>query len=185
MEELELMRSQLAILKEKLEKETIISDKLLREVTRQKVRRLNRNVWQMGIWLLIFLPIGNLGLYLIGCSWWFTILANLLVVIEFLCLLIPHSRIKQKDIMSSDLSQVAKQIQSLRNFYSFWQKITIPISLLWLGLVCIELYHIEYEDFIPLTICCIMGMVVGLLANWIKHKRYLQEMDDIIKQIEE
>lgn len=44
MDELQEMQAQMALLKEKLNNEEIVNDQLLRDVTRLRVRRVNRNI---------------------------------------------------------------------------------------------------------------------------------------------
>ena len=70
--ELETMRAQIALLKDKLDKETIVSDKLLRDTMRHKARNINANAWIsvaasifVIFWALFYLP-GE------GFSWWFS-----------------------------------------------------------------------------------------------------------------
>ena len=71
MDELVEMREQMNLLKSKLDKQEIVNDRLLREVTSQRVRRLNRNVWQEGIACLFVITFGSYSFLQLGCSWWF------------------------------------------------------------------------------------------------------------------
>ena len=67
MDELQEMQAQMALLKQKLNNEEIINDRLLREVTRQRVRRLSRMVWIEGICALFVVTFGNYVFYGFGC----------------------------------------------------------------------------------------------------------------------
>ena len=42
------IKEQLQVLKTKLDEQEIINEQLLRHVTQQRLRRINRNVWQQG-----------------------------------------------------------------------------------------------------------------------------------------
>ncbi len=186
MEELDVMRQQLAVLKEKLEKETIVSDKLLREVTRQKVRRLNRNVWQEGLAVIFVLTFGNWMFYNMGCSWWFIAGTSLMMIVCMLATIIPHSWVRQKEIMSGDLLQVAKQVRRLRKLYQDWIKISIPMIIVWFAWWGWEIYKSVGNLTISISMITgglVGGLIGGLFGGW-KHKRLLREMDDIINQIE-
>ncbi len=186
MEELELMRQQMAVLKDKLEKETIISDKLLREVTRQKVRRLNRNVWQEGVAVAFVLTFGNYLFYRTGCSWWFIGGTSLMMIVCLFATIIPHSWVRQEEIMSGDLLQVAKQVRRLRKLYQDWIKIGIPMLAVWFAWWGWELYTSVGNRDIFFSVCIggVVGGLIGGVIGWGKHKRLLREMDDIINQIE-
>ncbi len=192
MNELEEMRSQLTILKEKLEKETIVSDKLLREVTRKNVRHLNRAVWIEGIGAAFVLTIGNCAFRFIGCSWWFIAGTTLLMIFSFLATFIPHHWVKQSEIMSGDLLQVAKQVRRLRKWYKDWLKIDIALGLGWIAWCVWEFYQnlIDKTIFdvnIVRTMCIglVVGGLIGGLIGLFLHKTYTHEMDNIIRQIEE
>ncbi len=187
MEELEVMRQQMALLKEKLEKETIVSDKLLREVTRQKVRRLNRNVWQEAFGVTFVLTFGNWIFRLQGCSWWFIAGTSLMMIVCLFATIIPHSWVKQEEIMSGDLLKVAKQVRRLRKLYQDWVKIVIPMMTVWFAWFCWELYQHagNFTLFISMAGCATIGGLIGGAISWWNHKRYLREMDEIINQIEE
>ncbi len=187
MDELLEMRQQLAVLKDKLEKETIISDKLLREVTRQKVRRLNRTVWQQGIAVAFVLTFGNYLFYQTGCSWWFIAATSLMMIVCLLATIIPHRWVRQDEIMSGDLLQVAKQVRRLRQLYQDWIKIGIPMLAVWFAWWAWELYTSVGNREIFISMCAggFVGGLIGGLIGWFKHKRLLREMDEIIHQIEE
>ncbi len=189
MEELEVMRQQLAVLKDKLEKETIVSDKLLREVTRQKVRRLNRNVWQQGFCTAFILVCGYwIFGNILGSSLWFIIFTDIYMVVCFLGTLIPHLRVQKKDIMSGNLLQVAKEIRSLKQYYKNWMSYAaIPLILTWLGLFFLDQYWTNHthEEMYILLISVLFGYVIGGTFGYIQHKKLLREMDDIIAQIED
>ncbi len=186
MNELEEMRQQMARLKEKLDKETIASDKLLREVTRQKVRRLNRNVWQMGFAATFVITFGSWSFYNTGNSWWFIGLTIVFMIVCFLCTLIPHLRVNQDDIMSGDLLQVVKEVRRLKKFYHDWLFIGIPSVIIWFALMFLDLYW-QGKDVDIIFACLIGGLVGGAIGGtfgYIQHKKFIREMDDIVNQIE-
>lgn len=187
MNELEEMQSQLALLKQKLNKEEIVNDQLLRDVTRQRVRRLNRNVWQEGICVVFVMTFGNFVFRQMGCSWWFIAGTTVMMLICFLATFIPHRRVKESEIMQGDLLTVAKQVRRLRKLYDDWMRIDIPMVSVWFIWFLVELYFQHTDSlfiFLFTAVGTLIGGVVGGSIGWHQHKKYVREMDEIITQIE-
>jgi len=187
MEELEEMRAQLALLKTKLDSESIVNDRLMREVTRQRVRRLNRNVWQEGIACLFVVTVGNYVFHHLGCSIWFMVATTLMMTICFLATIIPHSRVKMDEIMSGDLLTVAKQVRRLKQTYQDWIKYGLILITLWLGWFAYEIYLItsDWHLALPMIGACFIGGCIGGIIGYTMHRRLVREMDEIIASIEQ
>lgn len=186
MEELEEMKAQMALLKQQLEKETIVNDHLLREVTRQKVRHINRNVWQEGIAAAFVITFGSYAFYHLHCSIYFIVFTILMMLACFLATLIPHRWVKIDEIMSGDLLSVAKQVSRLRKLYGDWLRIGIPLVILWGLWFCLELFLHQDNWHIALatSVGCICGGIGGGIIGWRMHKRLVLEMDEIVENIE-
>ena len=59
MDELQEMREQLAALKEKLNKQEVVNDRLIRDVLNQKMKVINKNGWFSSIAGLFVITFGN------------------------------------------------------------------------------------------------------------------------------
>lgn len=186
MEDLQEMREQLAILKQKLDNESIVNEHLMREVTRQKVRRLNRNVWQEGLSCLFVITFGSYAFCQLGLSYWFIGATVVLMLVCFLATFIPHRRIKMNEIMSGDLLSVAKQIRKLKHFYQEWLKYGIPAVIVWVGWFAFEVFQ-SYDNWklaLSIIIGCIVGACAGGLIGYKHHRQLVGEMDELIHDIE-
>lgn len=186
-QELLAMREQLHLLKEKLDKEVIVNDHLLREVTRQKVRRLNRNVWQEGFACLFVITFGTYVFHYMHLSWWFIGATILMMVACFLATLIPHRRIKMNEIMSGDLLTVAKQVRRLKRLYREWLRYGIPAIVVWMGWFSYEIIRVcdNRHVGISMIIGGIIGGVIGGAIGLHNHKKLIREMDELIEDIEQ
>lgn len=180
------MREQLNLLKEKLDKEAIVNDHLLREITRQKVHRLNRNVWQEGFACLFVITFGTYVFCDMHLSWWFIGATILMMIACFLATLIPHRRIKMDEIMSGDLLTVARQIRRLKHIYREWIKIGIPIGILWVTWFSYEIIQVcdNWHVGISMIIGGIIGGITGGAIGLHSHKKLVREMDELIEEIE-
>jgi len=184
--ELETMRAQIALLKEKLDKETIVSDKLLRDTMRHKARNINANAWvSVGasifviFWALTFLPIE-------GFSWWFAGATILMMLVCDFFTWKYHKDVNAKT-MNSDLLTVAKVMKQLRDNYKKWLKYSIGLIAVWFVWFAVE-YCILLSDWrvaLFMIIALLVGLAIGGFIGLKMHNSVIRNAEEIISQIEE
>ena len=184
--ELETMRAQIALLKEKLDKETIVSEKLLRDTMRHKARTINTNAWIsvaasifVIIWALAYIPKE-------GFSWWF---AGATVLMMLVCDFFTwkyHKDVNAKT-MSGDLLTVAKVMKQLRDNYKKWLKYSIAMISVWFGWLSIE-FCIQLNDWrlaVVMIIALLIGLAIGGFIGLKMHNSVIRNAEEIIQQIED
>ena len=184
--ELETMRAQIALLKEKLDKETIVSEKLLRDTMRHKARNINANAWIsvaasifVIIWALAYIPKE-------GFSWWF---AGATVLMMLVCDFFTwkyHKDVNAKT-MSGDLLTVAKVMKQLRDNYKKWLKYSIAMISVWFLWLSIE-FCIQLNDWrlaVVMIIALLIGLAIGGFIGLKMHNSVIRNAEEIISQIEE
>lgn len=184
--ELETMRAQIALLKEKLDKETIVSDKLLRDTMRHKARNINANAWvSVGasifviFWALTFLPSE-------GFSWWFVGATILMMLVCDFFTWKYHKDVNAKT-MNSDLLTVAKVMKQLRDNYKKWLKYSIGLIAVWFVWFAVE-YCILLSDWrvaLFMIIALLVGLAIGGFIGLKMHNSVIRNAEEIISQIEE
>jgi len=184
--ELETMRAQIALLKEKLDKETIVSEKILRDTMRHKARSINTNAWIsvaasifVMIWALAYIPKE-------GFSWWF---AGATVLMMLVCDFFTwkyHKDVNAKT-MSGDLLTVAKVMKQLRDNYKKWLKYSIAMISVWFVWLSAE-FCIRLNDWklaLIMIVALLIGLVIGGFIGLKMHNSVIRNAEEIIKQIEE
>ena len=184
--ELETMRAQIALLKDKLDKETIVSEKLLRDTMRHKARTINNNAWISVVasifvifWALTFLPSE-------GFSWWFTGATILMMLVCDFFTWKYHKDVNAKT-MSGDLLTVAKVMKQLRDNYKKWLKYSIAMIAVWFVWFAIE-YCIQLSDWrvaVIMIIALLIGLAIGGFIGLKMHNAVIRNAEEIISQIEE
>ena len=184
--ELETMRAQIALLKEKLDKETIVSDKLLRDTMRHKARTINANAWvSVGasvfviFWALTTVPS-------MGFSWWFVGATILMMLVCDFFTWKYHKDVNAKT-MSGDLLTVAKVMKQLRDNYKKWLKYSIALISIWFVWLSIEFY-IQLNDWrlaVVMIIALLIGLAVGGFIGLKMHNAVIRNAEEIIQQIED
>ena len=184
--DLETMRAQIALLKEKLDKETIVSEKLLRDTMRHKARNINTNAWIsvaasifVIIWAVAYIPKE-------GFSWWF---AGATVLMMLVCDFFTwkyHKDVNAKT-MSGDLLTVAKVMKKLRDNYKKWLKYSIAMISVWFVWLSIE-FCIQLNDWrlaVVMIIALLIGLAIGGFIGLKMHNSVIRNAEEIISQIEE
>lgn len=184
--ELEEMRAQVALLQQKLNKETIVTDKLLRDTMKRKAHTINANAWiSVGasifviLWALLSLPSE-------GFSWWFIGATIIMMLVCDFFTWKYHKNVNSKT-MSSDLVTVAKVMKKLRKDYQNWKKYGIAMLIVWFCwlateyCIIIDNWKIAAATFIFLLIGVSIGCFIGLRM----HNSVINNAEDIIQQIEE
>ena len=187
MDELQEMREQMAALKEKLNKQEVVNERLIRDVLSQKMKVINKNGWIAGICGLFVITFGNFVFYQMGLSTWFLIGTTVMMLFCIATTWISHSWINSNEIVNGDLLRVAKQAQRLQRVYKNWKYIALPMILVWATWLGLE-YAAEVKDT-AMVISMMSGVVIGGLVGGIigfkQNKKVINELDEMIRHIEE
>ncbi len=184
--ELDAMRAQIALLKSKLEKETIVTDKLLRDAMKSKAHTINANAWIsiacaifVIFWAFTFLPAN-------GFSWWLVGATVLMMLVSVLFTWKYHKNINQKT-MNGDLVTVANIMKKLKKGYQRWLYHGFAMVGVWFVWMATEFCFILKDRNLILFMIAAMliGLVVGGFIGIRMHKSVIHNADDIIRQIEE
>ena len=187
MDELQEMREQLAALKEKLNKQEVVNDRLIRDVLSQKKKSVDKNIWFVGICGLITITIGNSTWSSWGVSSWFLIGTTVFVLVCILMTIIPHNWVKKKDIQSGNLLVAAKQVHRLRKLYKNWEIVGIILAIIWAAWLFIEFSAvIENKQILYLLIgASVVGGIIGGIIGLKISRKTIHTLDEMIQEIEE
>lgn len=185
-QELEEMRAQLTVLKNKLDKEAIINERLLRDTMKRKANAINANAWisvGCGIfvifWAVFFLS-------QIGFSRYFAVVT---IVMMLFCIFITwkqHRNVNSKT-MNGDLLTVAKVMKKLKEDYVNWLKYSFILIAIWLPWLATEYCLIlkDWKKCVFVVSGLFVGAAIGAFIGLRMHKSVIRNAEDIIKEIEE
>lgn len=183
--EFEEMRSQLELLKNKIEQEEIVNDKLLRETMKFRLSSINKQVWidviaaAFGIFLYLglfsFLPI------------WLLAFIVVLLVADATATVLVHRPVREKLIMNDDLKTVANKMRRLKKAYIIALCVELPVLIIFVVLFLNEVSQFYGGNVPSSAMLCggIVGAFIGLAIGLMMFRRVLKNSDAIIKQIEE
>lgn len=191
MTELEQMRQQMSAFKQKLDKQQIINEQLVRNSMGSKLSWLNWFVWGEVIMvpiLLIFFAFIHASE---GLSWWlFAFLAIGLiadVVGDYVI-----NRIPKGLLLSGDLVETSKRLVKMKRQRTWWfiaGAIFCTIWLVWfvievvkgLNIGCTEPHHDTVVAIIAGGLC--VGGLIGFLIAWLIFRKMQRTNSQLIEQI--
>ena len=185
--ELENMRQQMNTLKNKLGKQEIINDHLIRRSMRNQVNSINRRYYIIMALCVLMIPYGY---------WCFVVLSHLSIpfwigtsIFMLICggaTFYNSRKISDPGLMSHNLVEARKKVASAKKFEANWLIFGIPAVILWFSWFVYELYQSNHDSFAEGIFWggCIGG-IIGAICGIRLHLRTQREYQDIIDQIED
>ena len=185
--ELQEMKEQIAVLKSKLEKETIVSDTMMRRILSDKARTLK--TMGLGKTLACFLAVPMM----LWCNWFlglstlFTVVTTVYLSFAFIYTYITHRDINKMDLMNDDLVAVGEKVAKLKHRYSSWIIYGIPFVLCWFVWFVYELNNagLSETNLDAAFNGMLIGGVIGGLMGVMRYRKIQRVASDVLRQVEE
>lgn len=178
------MQQQLQQLKEKLESQKIVNDRVLRKSFRQTTLQLKfkANIPVIaGVVAILCSP----SFLQMGISVPFVLFTDVIMLGCIAVTIIYNQHIPQSD---KDLVTAAEELRKFRKLNADWIKIGLPILAVWLALFIWELVRngeLSGTGLYALISGLSVGIVLGLVIGFRNRRQILDGADDLIAQIEE
>ena len=186
--ELESMRQQMNTLKNKLNQQEILNDRVMRRSMRNEVNTITRRYYIIMAVGLFMVPYGYWSFVkLAGLSLFFWIVTSIFMLICIGATYYTCRKINDPNLMNRNLVEARKKVASAKKFEADWLFFGIPAVVLWLGWFLYEVYQIhggaiDNGFFWGGCIGGIIGAICGLSLNF-KTQRQYQEIIDQIEDI--
>ena len=186
--ELEEMRAQLGMLKDKLEKQTIINETHIRNSMKSKMSDINKTVTGTiiaGVFALCY------------CTWFFYwqdfslafVIATFVMLAVCLGITIAQRVILGKmDFSQGNLVETAEKLSKIKKHYQDWYKIAIPMIIVWFGWMIYEMLSIHgLESPMAIGFCCgaLIGGILGGILGMRINRKVARKATEILDQIAE
>lgn len=187
--ELEQMRTQIGMLKQKLEQQAIVNDTHIRNSMKSKISDLNRTVLGTifaGIFAVIFAPV---YFYVQGCSLIFVIATAVMLAVSLMLTIVQKINLgSMMDLSQDNLVETARKLSKVRTHYKEWYRIAIPMLLVWIGWMIYEMVNtIGIESPIAIGFYCGagVGLLIGGIIGFRINRKVVRQANEILAQIEE
>ena len=180
----EEMHRQMQTLKEKLDKQEMVSDRLLRKSYRSGLNSLQ---WQarrqtiLGV-VAVLMPV---IFPIIGFSTVFFIISEVLMAACLIATVVVNSRLPRMD---QDLVSAARDLTRFKAGYVDWLKYGIVIAIFWLSWLVTETIVRDFllsEMKIAFLLGGAVGAVLGVVFGLKMRSQIIRSAEDLIAQIEE
>ena len=184
----EEMRSQISLLKEKLDKQSIINEEHIRRSMKSKISDINRIVTAtifMGVFALIYCTV---FFYIQGLSILFVVATAVMLTVCVVLTIMQKVSLGRMDLSRGSLVDTARKLGKVRTHYADWYKIAIPMITVWLGWLIYEiLTNFEMSSSATIGFLCgaCVGVVIGGIAGARINRKVVAKANDILNQIEE
>ncbi len=185
--ELEQMRSQIAILKKKLDRQTIINDAHIRNSMTSKRSDMTRIIAATIYIGLLSMPYCTWIFSKFGFSLLFIVATDLMLAVCIGLTIKQRYTLKNLDFTQGNLVDVAQKLNKVKTHYHEWIKIALPMILLWLAWLAYEI--LTKMEPSPQQMGFLAGSAVGAIIGGIIgyriNRKIIRNSTEILNQIKE
>lgn len=183
----ENMRQQMQTLKNKLQQQEIVNDRLVRHSMKRAASNINRTYYAIMALCLLMIPYSYWAFVVLNAFsipfWTFT------CVVMLVCLggtYYNSRRLSDSNMMTQNLVDVRRQMARAKKFDADWLFLGIPMIIVFLGWFFYESYLLHSDAFHNgLFWAGCIGGVVGAIIGFSIHFKTQRQYQDIIDQIED
>ena len=185
--QLEEMRQQMAVLKEKLDKQKIVNEHLILDSIHHKTSAISRHYAIIGILDVALIPYSYWAFVVLnGSSLGVWIYVSILLLIALAYTIYTGQYIRNKSLYFSNLVEARKRVAYAKKLDHNWLWFGLPAILIWLFYFCIDSVQQSQEPmgwYITISGCAVGGAIAGLRIHFNIQRKY-QEIIEQIKEIE-
>ena len=182
--ELNELREQIALLKDKLQRQQIISEQAIIEARQKGISKLNKAGTKWGIFGIFAVVYCSWAFHRFGLSDGFVIGTAIMLAVCAAVTIYAHWGIRSIDVANGNLVDISQRLISFRKIYSRYHLFSIPALLVWCYFLYQDAQHMldNAEGFlIAGCVGGLIGAVIGLKA----HFKVIRETDKVLKNINE
>ncbi len=187
-QELEDMRRQISLLKEKLDKESIVNDKLMRNIMSTKIGNVNSYLLK----LLILIPFTMALVYfdfgiLFPLSTEFMIVTQIMLVGFGIYIYLNKRLLASANIAGGNLVEESKKLLRFKKREIRYIFFGIPTCIAWMVWCFYELLHCgkEQDEIICVIIGASIGAIFGFGYSIRKFRMIMRNINSVVSQIED
>ena len=180
------MRQQMNTLKNKLNQQEIVNDRIIRRSMKKTVGNITRRYYMIMALGILMIPYGYwVFIKLCGLSMAFWIGTSIFMLVCAGATYYNSLNLSDSGMMSHSLVEARRKVARAKKFDSNWLLVGIPALILWLGWLCYEVYlkenHAETDYFFwgGFIVGTILGTFLGLTTHFKTQRQYQEIIDQI------
>lgn len=184
--ELDELREQVALLKEKLLRQQIISEQNVIAAAQKSISKLNRTgmIWSaFGVFAVVWCAF---IFHQLGFSDGFVIGTTILLLFCAVVTIYAHWGIHSIDVARGNQMDIAQRLVRFRKIYSHWHLFSIPAIFVWMYFMYKDTLNVFSDiEIAPMMISVLVGGIIGLVIGLKAHFKVIRETDKVIENINE
>ena len=178
------MQQQMQLLKDKLDKQTIVNERMLRYAAGKGISNLrfkSRIPYIAGLAAMLCAP----SFYNLGCSLYFIIYTELMMLFCIGATIYTNSHIPN---MEGNLVTAASELTRFRKIHAEWLKIGIPLLTVWISWLIVDLVRgaeMSTQELIAMISGIGVGLFIGLGIGLKVRREIMDGAEELIGQINE
>ncbi len=183
--ELEQMREQLALLRNKLREQEIINEKTVIQAVKSGVRSINRRGIIHSLIGILAVPFCCYVFYDMGLSDNFIVWTGIMLAVCAIATIYAHWGLNMVNISRHDIVKVGLHTMRLRKIYKSWYYISIPMLIVWGYFLYHEFAFLvnDTQQLKALLMCACVGGGIGGFIGIRMHFKTLHEADEVLEHI--
>ncbi|MGN1216075.1 MAG: hypothetical protein ACI4TJ_07505 [Candidatus Cryptobacteroides sp.] len=187
--ELEQLRSDYALLKDRLEHQEIINDRLMVSTFKSKVKDIQSYRWVSyfcGLFVIAVAPFSFHSAPL-NLSWWFVGGTDIMMLVCIYATWRYHHDLKEPTPGSQSIKEFMESVKTFKGRYQSWLKYSIPMIIVWFIWMLAELCFKSPDLHMTLLLAAslLLGGTVGGLVGYSLHRKVVSRCDEILSDLDE
>ena len=182
--ELNELREQIALLKDKLQRQQIISEQNIIAAAQKGISKLNKtgNIWGIfGIFAVVYC---SWAFHRFGFSDGFVIGTAIMLAICAAVTIYAHWGIRSIDVANGNLVDISQRLIRFRKIYSRYHLYAVPMALVW----CYFLYYdaqcmLGNAEYFLIGAC--VGGAIGAIIGLKAHFKVIRDTDKVLANIKD
>ena len=178
------MQQQLQQLKDKLDSQKIVNDRLLQKSCNNSLNRL-RSKSNLPILFGVAAILMSASFANIGISWAFIIFTDVMMLVCIAATILTNQHIPSMD---NDLVTAAEGIRRYKKIHAEWIKFALPVLAGWLGWLIWEVVKnagLSGTPFYGFLAGITVGIALGLILGFKLRREQLNAADELLAQLTE
>lgn len=177
------MQQQMQLLKDKLDKQTIVNDQMMRKAYAGGIKDLRSN-YSVKTIAAVAAMLGCPSFYNVGCSLTFVIFSELIMLIALGISIYTNTLIPKMD---DDLLSAAGKLTHFKKINAEWRKYGILVLVLWLGWLVVELFSGEVTTIgiYAMIVGIVLGLTIGMTLGLKVSRNIKKGIDELLGQIKD
>ena len=184
--DIEQMRRQLSLLHQKLDRQAIVSDRLVRDAVRTKAGSINRDAAIITTVALLSVPYCVWLFNYLHLSCVFTIVTVFYFLVAVAYDVYSRRGFRASELSGSPLAEIARRTVRMKLLHARWLRFSIPFLVVWISWFVYEilsLTSLPEEERTGILIGGAVGGVLGATVGYFTYRRTQRLAAEIIEQV--